>query len=145
MRELHLPWLELTVVVPLIGALLVRMIRNSDLAYRVSVGICTLTLCCAVGEWIDFATLQTFEANDKWDFMHHLFHSDLFVIDELNAPLLALSALLCLMAVLSTLRTKMNRFSFPATLVSESILLATLSCRDPLAIIVLSAIAIVPP
>ncbi len=137
MQQLHLPWLEFCVIVPLIGACIVRMIRNNDVAYRVSVGVCTLTLCCAVGEWIDFAMLDTFEASDKW--------SELFVIDELNAPLLALSALLYLMTVLSTLRTKMNRFSFPATLVSEAILLATLSCHNPLAIIILSAIAIVPP
>jgi NADH-quinone oxidoreductase subunit M len=144
MQELHLPWLELTVFVPLIGAVIVRMIRNSDLAYRVSIGICTLTLGCAVGEWIDFGSLGTFEALDHWDLFHSLFQIDLFVIDELNAPLLPLAALLYMMTVLSTLRTKMNRFSFPATLVSESILLATLSSRNPLSIIVLSIIAIIP-
>ena len=117
MQELHLPWLELTVFVPLIGAVIVRMIRNSDLAYRVSIGICTLTLGCAVGEWIDFGSLGTFEALDHWDLFHSLFQIDLFVIDELNAPLLPLAALLYMMTVLSTLLTKMNRFSFPATLV----------------------------
>ncbi len=145
MRELHLPWLELSVIVPLVGALIVRLIRDSEVAYRVSVGICTLTLCCAVGEWVDFGLLHTYDAHDHWDLLHSVFGIDLLVIDELNAPLLPLAALLYMMAVLSTLRTKMNRFSFPATLVSESVLLATLSCREPLAIIVLSTIAIIPP
>ncbi|MFY9253543.1 MAG: proton-conducting transporter membrane subunit [Fuerstiella sp.] len=145
MQELHLPWLELSVIVPLIGAVITKFIRNSNTAYRFSVGVCSLTLCCAVGEWIDFGTLQTFEAFDHWDLLHGLFKIDLFVIDELSAPLLPLTALLYLMTVLSTLRTKMNRFSFPATLVSEALLLATLSSRDPFVIILLCSAAVIPP
>ena len=145
MPELHLPWLEISVIIPLIGAIVVKMIRDSDTAYRVSVGVCSAALLCTVGEWIDFGTLNTFEALDHWDVVHRIFHFDLFIIDELNAPLLPLAALLYLMTVLSTLRTKMNRFSFPGTLISESILLATLSCRNPLAIVILSTLAVIPP
>ncbi len=144
MSELHFPWLELSVLIPIIGAILVATIKDSTVARRVCLFACSLTLVCAVGEWLDFAMLGTFEAHDHWDVLEFMFHSDVFVIDELNAPLLSLSALLYLLTVLSTLRTKMNRFSFASTLVSEAILLATLSCRQPWVIIALMVAAVVP-
>ena len=145
MQELHLPWMELSTILPLVGAIIVRFVRDNETAYRFAVTICTITLLCAIGEWIDFGLLHTYEAHDHWDVLNSLFNSELFVIDELNAPLLPLSALLYLMTVLSTLKTKMNRFSFASTLCSEAILLSTLSCRNPAAIILLSALAIIHP
>jgi len=145
MSELHLPWLELSVLLPLVGAVWVSLLYNRDRARIVSIVICSLTLVCAVGEWIDFASLGTFEAHDHWDFLQSVFHSDVFVIDELSAPLLPLAALLYLTTVMTTLRTKVNRFSFGWTLFSQSILLATLACRHPWIIILLLAIAVVPP
>lgn len=145
MQELALPWLEISVIVPLLGAMTVRWLRDKDLQYRVSVILCSATLLFAVAEWIDFGLLHAFEAHDHWDMLKHLFHVDVFVIDELNAPLLPLAALLYLLTVLSTVRTKVHRFPFASTLFSEAVLLATLSCRQPLAIIVLSIIAIIPP
>ena len=145
MSELHLPWLELSVLLPLVGAVWVSLLRDRDRARIVSIVICSFTLVCAAGEWIDFASLGTFEAHDHWDFLKLVFHSDVFVIDELSAPLLPLAALLYLTTVMTTLRTKVNRFSFGWTLFSQSILLATLACRHPWIIILLLAIAVVPP
>lgn len=144
MPELHLPWLELSVLLPLVGALVVAWLKDRDLARKVSIGVCAATLACASGEWFDFATLGAFEAHDHWDLFHWVFHRDVFVVDELSAPLLPLGALLYLTTVMTTLRTKVNRFSFGWTLVSESILLATLACRHPWIIIVLLAAAILP-
>ena len=145
MPELHLPWMELSTILPLLGAIIVRFVRDNEAAYRFAVSICSITLLCAIGEWIEFGLLHTYEAHDHWDVLNSLVNSEVFVIDELNAPLLPLSALLYLMTVLSTLKTKMNRFSFASTLFSEAVLLSTLSCRNPLAIILLSAVAIIPP
>ncbi len=145
MPELHYPWLECSVLIPLLGALWVGWIRDADRARRHCIVICCVTLSCATGEWIDFMRLGTFEAHDHWDLLHLVFHRDVFVIDELTAPLLPLGALLYLMTVLSTLRTKINRFSFGWTLVAESILLATLSCRSPWVVIALLSLATVPP
>ncbi|MCR9292264.1 MAG: oxidoreductase [bacterium] len=145
MPELHLPWLELSVLIPLIGAIVVACIRNLDQARRVSIAICSLTLICAAGEWLDFELLGTFEAHDHWDVFQYIFRRDVFVIDELSAPLLPLAALLYLTTVLTTLRTKINRFSFGWMLFSEAILLATLACRHPWLIILLLALAILPP
>ncbi len=145
MSELHLPWLELAVLIPFIGGLWVSTLRNRNVARTHCIIICAVAFACAVGEWIDFNTLHTFEAHDHWDLLASVFHRDVFVIDELSAPLLPLGAMLYLMTVMTTLRTKVNRFSFGWTLFSESILLATLSCREPWAIIALMSLATLPP
>lgn len=145
MSELHLPWLELSVLLPLVGSIWVSLLKNRDQARTHSIVICGLTLLCAVGEWFDFSSLGTFEAHDHWDILQMIFHRDVFVIDELSAPLLPLGALLYLTTVMTTLRTKINRFSFGWTLISEAILLATLSCRHSWMIILLLTVAIIPP
>jgi len=144
MQELHLPWMELSVLIPLIGGFVVALIKDAAVARQVCLVACGLTLGCATGEWIDFATLGTFEAHDHWDILEFIFHKDIFVLDELNAPLLPLAALLPMLIVISTMRTKQNRFSFTSTLISEAIMLATLSCRQQWAIIGLLTAAIVP-
>lgn len=144
MSELHLPWMEISILCPLIGALLVASIADRSLARTVCVFVGGLTFAFAVGEWIDFAILETFEAHDHWDVVEFMFHKDIFVIDELSAPLLPLTALLCLLTAVSTVRTKASRFSFARLLVSESILIATLSCRDAWTIITLLIAATLP-
>ncbi len=80
--------------------------RDRERAHKLSIAICTFTFVFAACEWIDFGTLHTFEAHDHWDVIEFLFHKDVFVIDELSAPLFPLAALVYLMTVLSTLRTK---------------------------------------
>lgn len=145
MPELHLPWLELSILTPLLGVIVIGWIRDRELAHKACLVICTFAFVFAAGEWIDFGTLHTFEAHDHWDVIERVFHKDIFVIDELSAPLLPLAALVYLMTVLSTLRTKMNRFSFGWTLASEAILLATLSCRESWMLVVLLSVATIPP
>ncbi|MBM4074174.1 MAG: oxidoreductase, partial [Planctomycetes bacterium] len=145
MSELHLPWLELSVLLPLVGAIWVAFLKNRDRVKSICTSVCAVTLACTIGEWLDFATLGVFDAHDHWDLFQSIFHRDVFVVDELSAPLLPLGALLYLTTVMTTLRTKSNRFSFHWTLVSESILLATLACRHPWLIITLLAIATIPP
>ena len=86
MPELHLPWLELAVAIPAIGAIAVGLLNRRDVAHKLSITICILTLVCAVGELLDFSSLHTFEAHDHWDVLELVFHKDIFVIDELSAP-----------------------------------------------------------
>lgn len=145
MSQLHFAWVELSVLTPLLGALAVSRFSNRERARRVCIGVCLLTVLLAAGAWIDFSLLDAFEAHDRWDVFTAVFHKDLFVVDELSAPLLPLASVLYLMTVLSTLRTKVNRFSFGWTLTSQAILLATLSCRDPWVLIGLLAAGTVPP
>ncbi|MCA8990467.1 MAG: oxidoreductase [Planctomycetaceae bacterium] len=145
MNELHLPWLEMSVLIPLCGAAWVSQLKNRDRARTISIVFSVITLVCAVGEWIDFSTLDSYGAHDHWDVIQAIFHRDVFVIDELSAPLLPLAALLYMTTIMTTLRTKVNRFSFGWTLFSEAVLLATLSCKHPWMIIALLAIAVIPP
>ena len=145
MIELHLPWLELSILLPLAGAIWVSLIHDAEIAQQRSLMFCVLTLLSTLSAWEDFATLHTFEAHDRWDWASRLFGPDWFVIDELSAPLLPLAALLYLMTSLATLRTKVRRYSFAGALLSEAILIATLSCREPWGVIGLLAAGTVPP
>ena len=143
--ELHFPWLEFSILLPLLGAVACTILPNQQAAHRVAIGVSALTLLFTAGEWYDFSTMNTFQAHDHWDIIQRIFRHDYFVIDELSAPLLPLTALLYLMTIVSTLRTKLERFSFGMTLLSESIVLATLSCHSPWMIITLLSLACVPP
>jgi NADH:ubiquinone oxidoreductase subunit 4 (subunit M) len=145
MTHLHLPWLELSILLPLVGAIWVSRTHNAETAQQRSLIIYALTLFSTVGAWRDFGLLHTFEAHDRWDFVSQLLGPEYFVIDELSAPLLPLAALLYLMTALATLRTKVRRYSFVGALFSLVILLATLSCRAPWGVITLLAAGTVPP
>lgn len=145
MPELHFPWLEYSILTPLIGAFFVWWIGDRNAARNWAIGFCTISLLFSLGEWIDFSLLESYEAHDHWDIIMFLFHQDVFVIDELSAPLLPLGALIYLVTILSTLRTKAVRFSFAWTLFSEALMLATLSCRASWVMVGLLAIATVPP
>ncbi len=143
--ELHFPWLEFSILLPLLGAIACTILPNQQAAHRVAIASSALTLFFTAGEWYDFSTMNTFQAHDHWDMIQWIFRHDYFVIDELSAPLLPLTALLYLMTIFSTLRTKLGRFSFGLTLLSEAIVLATLSCHSPWMIITLLSLACVPP
>ncbi len=145
MHELHLPWLALTVLTPLLGAIFISRIRNWEIAQKVCVAVCGLTLAWSVGAYIDFTLLQSFEAYDKWNLAEGVISSDAIVIDALSAPLLPLAALLYLITVGSTLRTKMSRIYFTWTLLAESVLLATFCCRNPWWLIACLVLATIPP
>lgn len=145
MTTLHLPWLELSILTPLIGAFGVGRIRDWEAARKSSVMVCAGALVLAMGAWLDFGTLGAFESKDRWDLDAPFFGRNLFVIDELSAPLLPLAALIYSITVLSTPKTKINQISFGWTLFAESLLLATLSCKQPWALIVLLSLATIPP
>lgn len=61
MSELHLPWLELSVLLPLAGAIVLVFVRDAAKAQKICVTVCLITLVCALCEWFDFASLKTFE------------------------------------------------------------------------------------
>ncbi|HVT26511.1 MAG TPA: oxidoreductase, partial [Lacipirellulaceae bacterium] len=145
MPELHLPWLELAIVAPLIGALALQRVRDPEVAWRWSLIATGMSLALAVGGWIDFGTLNAFEAHDRGDLMSALLGPEVLLIDRLSAPLLPLAALLYFAITLATLRTKFRRVSFGGMLVSLSLLLALLACRQPWGIIALLAAQAVPP
>ncbi|MBI1311445.1 oxidoreductase [bacterium] len=146
MTHLQMPWLGLSVLIPLTGAIVVGLIRDRDSARRrVSVLICLATMVCTLGEWASSSMRLTTETTSHVPVLELMFPHSLFAVDELSAPLLPLAGLLYFIIVLTTMRTKLNRFSFGWTLTSEAILLATLSCRDPWTIVLLLSLATIPP
>lgn len=145
MPELHLPLLEVAIALPLIGALLVLCLRNPQTARRLSLIVSGISLLCAAGAWQDFIGLHTRIAHDHWDVLVDFFGHPVLAIDSLSAPLLPLVALLYFLTILATLRTKIARFSFAGTLISEALTLATLCCQDEWGIIALLSLATLPP
>jgi len=147
MTVLHIPWIELAILLPLVGAFWVRMLRNPDSAREHSLWISGLSLVCTCAAWLSLDTSghSSALAGEQWDYVARWLGRDIFVVDELSAPLLPLAALLFLLTELATLRTKVRRFSFASVLTREAILLATFACREPWAIAVLLAIGTIPP
>jgi NADH-quinone oxidoreductase subunit M len=145
MAELHLPWLGLCILIPLVGAIRVGALKDPDSARRHGLAASGLALGCAVAAWLDFGLLGAAEARDRWGPLAGLGLGDLLVIDELSAPLLPMAALIGFLINLATLRTKVREFSFARSLASEAILLATLGCKEPWGIVALLAAGTVPP
>ncbi len=145
MNELHFPWLEASIIVPLFGALWLHLIGDRESQLGSAIAICAVTLALTIGEWLDFMTLGTFEAHDHWPSLDWLFNREVFVVDELSAPQLPLVALIFLVTILSTLRTKIPRFSLRLALASEALVLATFSCRASWMLIALLSAATIPP
>ena len=145
MSELHLPWLELAVLIPLVGAIIISRMRDSYEARKWSAVISLLSLFCTTSAWLDFYTLGTTEASDRWDLVSRISGRRLFVMDELSAPLLPMIGLLHFLTTLATLRTKMRRYSFAWSLVAEAIRVAIFSSKAPWTVIALLALGTIPP
>jgi NADH-quinone oxidoreductase subunit M len=141
MTIVPVPWIELAILAPLIGAFWVRLLRDPDVARKHSLWISGFSLVCTTIAWrlLGESGSGLRMARERWD------GPTIFFLDELSAPLLPLTALLFLLTVLATLRTKVRRFSFGSMLISEAILLATLACREPWTIIALLAAGTIPP
>jgi len=147
MTDLSLPWLEISILLPLIGAAVVAFQKDSSVARNWALVFSGLALLCTFLQWQDFWLLQAHEADDPGHLMSLLFKREVLVLDELSAPLVPLVALLYLLTILATLSTKIRRFSFTSALLSEAIVLATFtaSADEPWLVIGLLALGTVPP
>ena len=145
MKELHLPWLELAILMPLLGVIGTVRLRDPEEAQRRSLIFSALALAFAIGAWLDFTWVGVAEDHDRWSIAAWLFGFEPFVIDRINAPLIPMATLIYFVTALATLRTKVRRISFGWTLASESIRLATFSCHDPWCIIALLSLGVIPP
>jgi NADH-quinone oxidoreductase subunit M len=143
--ELHLPWLEAAVLLPLIGTVCLSRQRDPERARHWCLFFAVAAFCCVFGGWLDFETLGAEQADDGWHLLSPLFQDPVLVIDELSGLLSSLTALLYALAIAATARTKARRFSFRLTLVSEAITLATLNCQRPWMLIALLALGTLIP
>ncbi len=145
MTELHLPLIEAAIVLPLLGAVVVAGVKNPDVARLISLVGGGLSLASTTIAWQDFLGLGAPIAHDHWDVTEQIFGHDVFAIDYLTAPMLPTVALLFVLTMLSTLRTKIRRFSWCGTMLAMSLTLATLCCQDNWGIIGLLALSTLPP
>lgn len=145
MIELSLPWVELAVFAPLLGAAWVARLRDPDVARKWDLAFSGFSLACAIGAYLDFTMHHSAEAHDRWSIAERVLGYEPFVLDALSAPLLPMAALICFVTSLATLRVKMKRFPFALALASQAILLATFGCRHPWGIVGLLTIGVAPP
>jgi NADH-quinone oxidoreductase subunit M len=145
MTEFGSPWVALTVVVPVVGAICVGRVRDRASARKWTLLFAGLALASSLSAWVDFVNKRGGQASEQSGSALLLFGHSFLGVDELNAPLLPLTAFLYLLTASATLRTKMRRYSFSWNLASEAIVLATLSCKEPWGIIALLAAGTVPP
>lgn len=145
MTELNLPWLQLAIGLAAVGALIVGRMRTAPVARGWATFFHALVLVAATGAWIDFSLGSAPVVSDGYNLPRQVLGGDLLVIDSFSAPLLPLVALVYLFTTVTTLRTKLRRFSFAWALAGEALLLATFSCREPLAVAALLVGSAVPP
>lgn len=142
---LPLPWLELSLVVALLGALCVGPLRNPARAWRWGLLFTGATFVCTLLACLGFYLCRLYGDDASWSFQSHFLGWNLLSIDELSAPLLPVVGLLHFLTALATGRTKMRRFSLSWSLYSEAIRLATFGCSVPVALVALLTISTVPP
>jgi NADH-quinone oxidoreductase subunit M len=145
MSDMHFPWLETSILTPLVGALFLWRMEDRYQARKWCVYLTGVTFVLAIGAWQDFYLTGAKDAGDAFHVMTRIFGIELFTIDQISAPLLPLMALMYFLTSLTTLRTKVRRFSFASTLLSEAIALALYSCKLPWLIILLAALGATPP
>src|SRR5436305_10203079 len=100
MRLWSLPWVELAIVVPLVGALCVSQFRDAVRAFGWGVAFTGGALACALLAALGFYFGPT--PVSDWSVQPALFGQRLLGVDELSAPLLPLVALLHFLTALAT-------------------------------------------
>ncbi len=145
MNFLQVPWLEIAIVVALLGAGAVGTMRHPSRAYAWGLSFMGAAFLASALAALGFYLRVEESPVAAWSFQPALFGRRLFTIDELSAPLVPAVALLHFLTALATARTKMRRFSLSWSLTAEAIRLATFSCTEPWVLIGLLAACTVPP
>ncbi len=145
MAELRFPWLELAILLPLLGGIVVARRRDAEAARRWTIGVMGVTLLLTIGACADFFLLGQPEAAGPWAATDLSQGFRGVMIDGLSTPLLPLAALLYFLLAVATLRAKIKQVPFGWTLVSLSLQLAIFCCQSPRELIVLLALRAIPP
>jgi NADH-quinone oxidoreductase subunit M len=145
MNVLQLPWLEMTIGVAVVGALLVTRFRTPVLAYRWGLTCTASVFTCAMFAWLSFFMGVTPRDREGYSLQHALFGREYLAMDELGAPLVPGTALLHLLTAVATARTQMRRFSLTWSLTAEAIQTAVFSCTMAWLLIALLAAGTISP
>jgi NADH-quinone oxidoreductase subunit M len=146
MNPLHLPWLELSIAVAIVGSAIVSRFRDPNRAYHWGLACIGVSFVCTLWAWLVYYLGVPAEDVAKYSVQSRLLGARIFEFDELSAPLVPTVALLHFLTALATARTKMRRYSFSWSLAAEAIRLATFSCVQPSWMLVgLLAASTLPP
>lgn len=142
MSLLELPWLEAALLVALVGAPAVSRLRNPNRAFGWGAALMSAVFACTFVAWLAFYLGSSDGAGRG--LQERLFGRPVLELDELSAPLVPAVALLHLLTVLATPRTKMRRFSVAWSLTAVALRLATFACKEFDLLIGLLAAGVVP-
>src|SRR5215831_892713 len=94
MTVLHLPWLEIAILLAVLGALVVDRARDPQRAARMGTAFTGAVLLCTGLAWVAFALDVTSSAGVAWSAQTYLWGRQPFRLDNLSAPLVVVAALL---------------------------------------------------
>lgn len=139
-----LSWIEASLLVTLLGAMWVSLARNAASARRRALLCGSLACASAAASWWGSAFPGGPGDGAAFRALASLERAGVLGIDGISAPLPTLVALLFLVTMAVTLRTKIRRFSFSRTLLLEALLLLMLCAKAPWMVILLLGASAVP-
>ncbi len=144
MNDRLIIWLEVAAIIPLAGAASLSRIAETDRARRLALAASGASLCCTLVASLLFFYWQPTNS-EPIHLGSVLFGRALLALDDLSAPLVPLAALIHFLTILATVRNYSRKFSFAWALVSQSVVLLTLSCQEPWGVIGLLIAGTLPP
>jgi len=138
-----LPFFDLAWLSPLLGAAWTAAAKDPTVARRRAIATMSVALFAAGCVWatVEFGRERVARA--------HLFvpwpDQQAFLVDSLNAPLIAATAFIHLFVIIRAPRAKYHRFSFAGALLFETLMFATFASVAQLATATLTAVAVVGP
>ena len=139
-------WLDLSILLPLVGGICLLRLSDAFYARRWAIVISGITLLGLVITWGSHLNGGSPSGMAMgYSLTGAATGRELFRVDALNAPLLPAIALLHFLTTFTTVRTKIRRFSFGWTLIAESLSLATLAAADARTTIACAILATIPP
>jgi NADH-quinone oxidoreductase subunit M len=134
------PWLEMTCLLPLVGAVAVQLVSGVERKWRICLATTAVALGCSLVPWLLLPGGAGVHAG-----LFRFRGEPIFSVDGLSAPLLPATALMHFLIVLATARTKLPRLSFSWLLVSEATRLGIFACMAPWPLIAVLAVGTIPP
>lgn len=119
MNIFAIPWLELGIALPAVGAALAWTRPTSSARRQIGGAMAALALLCAILAWLGHGRPDSTLVRS------------LFEIDRFSAPLLPLVALLHFLAIVSMTGPLETRRTIPIVLAGETVLLATFALKSP--------------
>jgi NADH-quinone oxidoreductase subunit M len=128
-------WLEIALLVPIVGAIVVSFVRRPALAGRWSMGFLLATLVSTTAAVLSFAGSSGATR----------LRSGTFGVDDLSAPMLPVLTLLHLLTLVGTAKSRVSPLFCVRLLLAVSVTLSALTCRSGSMLVALLMSAVLLP